>query len=102
MTANSEDRVKAVLDYFQSRLIKRGVSLKNLEVGEPQPSGKEYKLSATLKEGLSSENAKKLAKLVRDEGPKGAKAKIKGDELRVTSKSRDALQDVITVLKTAE
>src|SRR5690625_1278198 len=102
MTANSEERVKAVLDVFQSRLIKRGVSLKALEVGEPQPSGKEYKLSATLKEGLSSENAKKLAKLVRDEGPKGVKAQIQGDELRVSSKSRDALQDVIALLKKAD
>jgi len=102
MTANSEERVKAVLDVFQSRLIKRGVSLKALEVGEPQPSGKEYKLSATLKEGLSSENAKKLAKLVRDEGPKGVKVQIQGDELRVSSKSRDALQDVIGLLKKAD
>lgn len=102
MTANSEERVKAVLDVFQSRLIKRGVSLKSLEVGEPQPSGKEYKLSADLKEGLSSENAKKLTKLIRDEGPKGVKASIQGDELRVSSKSRDALQEVITLLKKSD
>lgn len=102
MTANSEERVKAVLDVFQSRLIKRGVSLKSLDVGEPEASGKEYKLSASLKEGLSSENAKKLSKLIRDEGPKGVKASIQGDELRVSSKSRDALQDVIALLKKAD
>lgn len=102
MTANSEERVKAVLDVFQSRLIKRGVSLKSLDVGEPEASGKEYKLSAALKEGLSSENAKKLSKLIRDEGPKGVKASIQGDELRVSSKSRDALQDVIALLKKAD
>ncbi|HLR55415.1 MAG TPA: YajQ family cyclic di-GMP-binding protein [Actinomycetales bacterium] len=102
MTANSEERVKAVLDVFQSRLIKRGVSLKALEVGEPQASGKEYKLAATLKEGLSSETAKKLTKQIRDEGPKGVKASIQGDELRVSSKSRDSLQEVIALLKKAD
>jgi len=101
MTANSEERVKAVLDVLQSRLVKRGVSLKALDVGEPQASGKEYKLAASLKEGLSSENAKKLAKLVRDEGPKGVKTQIQGDELRVSSKSRDSLQEVIALLKKA-
>ncbi len=102
MTANSEERVKAVLDVFQSRLIKRGVSLKALDVGEPQASGKEYKLAATLKEGLSSETAKKLTKQIRDEGPKGVKASIQGDELRVSSKSRDSLQEVIALLKKAD
>ncbi|HLS03462.1 MAG TPA: YajQ family cyclic di-GMP-binding protein [Actinomycetales bacterium] len=101
MTANSEERVKVVLDVLQSRLVKRGVSLKALDVGEPQASGKEYKLAASLKEGLSSENAKKLAKLVRDEGPKGVKTQIQGDELRVSSKSRDSLQEVIALLKKA-
>lgn len=99
MEANSEERVKAVLDVFQSRLIKRGVSLKSLDVGEPQASGKDYRLGATLKEGLSSDVAKKLAKTVRDDGPKGVKASIQGDELRVSSKSRDALQSVIALLK---
>lgn len=99
MEANSEERVKAVLDVFQSRLIKRGVSLKSLDVGEPQAFGKDYRLGATLKEGLSSEVAKKLAKTVRDDGPKGVKTSIQGDELRVSSKSRDALQSVIALLK---
>src|ERR1700710_264725 len=55
MTANSEERVKAVLDVLQTKLIKRGVSLKSLDAGEPKPSGKEYRLEATLKEGLSQE-----------------------------------------------
>jgi uncharacterized protein YajQ (UPF0234 family) len=92
--ANAEERAKAVLDIFQSKLVKRGISLKALESGEPQASGKEFKLSCGIKEGISTEDAKKVAKLIRDEGPKGVKAQVQGDELRVSSKSRDALQEV--------
>ena len=99
MKANSEDRVKAVLDVFENKLIKRGVSLKAIDCGDPKASGKEYRLEATLKEGLSQENAKKISKIIREEGPKGVKANITGDELRVTSKSRDELQQVIALLK---
>jgi len=99
MKANSEDRVKAVLDVLQTKLIKRGVSLKALDTGDPKASGKEYRIEADLKEGLSQENAKKIAKIIRDEGPKGVKAQITGDELRVTSKSRDDLQVIIALLK---
>jgi len=99
MKANSPERVKAVMDVFIAKLAKRGVSLKSLEYGEPQPSGKEYRLTATIKEGISQEIAKKLTKLVRDEGPKGVKALIQGDELRVTSKSRDDLQATMALLK---
>lgn len=102
MKANSPERVKAVLDVFIAKLAKRGVSLKSLEYGEPQPSGKEYRLTATIKEGISQEIAKKLTKLVRDEGPKGVKALIQGDELRITSKSRDDLQDTMALLKGAD
>ena len=99
MEANSEDRVKAVLDVFQSKLIKRGISLKALDAGEPQLSGKEYKIFASIEEGISQENAKKVAKIIRDEGPKGVKAQVQGEELRVSSKSRDDLQTVIALLK---
>ncbi|MEU2908948.1 YajQ family cyclic di-GMP-binding protein [Streptomyces massasporeus] len=99
MEANSEDRVKAILDVFQSKLIKRGISLKALEAGEPQLSGKEYKVFSSIKEGISQENAKKVAKTIRDEGPKGVKAQVQGEELRVSSKNRDDLQAVIALLK---
>ncbi|MCI0386328.1 YajQ family cyclic di-GMP-binding protein [Streptomyces sp. CNQ085] len=99
MRANSEERVKAILDIFQTKLVKRGISLKSLEAGEPQLSGKEYKLVASIQEGISQDNAKKVAKIIRDEGPKGVKAQVQGDELRVSHKSRDALQEVIALLK---
>jgi cyclic-di-GMP-binding protein len=99
MKANSEERVKAVLDVFQTKLIKRGVSLKALDAGDPKPSGKEYRIDAGLKEGLSQESAKKIAKIIRDEGPKSVKTQVTGDELRVSAKSRDDLQAVIALLK---
>ncbi|MGP3967219.1 YajQ family cyclic di-GMP-binding protein [Streptomyces sp. 6N223] len=92
--ANAEERAKAVLDIFQSKLVKRGISLKALDAGEPQASGKEFKMVCGIKEGISADDAKKVAKLIRDEGPKGVKAQVQGDELRVSSKSRDALQEV--------
>ncbi|MCB1302436.1 MAG: YajQ family cyclic di-GMP-binding protein [Tetrasphaera sp.] len=104
MKANSEERVLAVLDVFQTKLVKRGVSLKSLDTGEnkPRPSGKEYRLEGTLKNGISQDNAKKIAKLIRDEFPKNVKAQIQGDELRVSSKSKDDLQAVMAHLKGAD
>ncbi len=99
LEANSEERVKAVLDVLQSKWIKRGMSLKSLEHAEPQLSGKTYNIKCTVKEGISQEQAKKVGKLIRDEGPKSVKVQVQGDELRVTSKSRDDLQDVIALVK---
>ncbi|SDQ14998.1 YajQ family cyclic di-GMP-binding protein [Quadrisphaera sp. DSM 44207] len=99
MTADSEDRVNAVLDVLQTKLIRRGVSLKALDTGEPRPSGREYRLEASLKEGLSQEDAKKIGKIIRDSGPKGVKTQVTGDEMRVSAKSRDDLQAVIALLK---
>ena len=97
--ANSEERAKAVLDVFKEKLVKRGVSLKHLDEADPKPSGKEYRISISLKEGISQENAKKVSKIIRDEGPNSVKSQIQGDELRVQSKSRDDLQAVIALLK---
>jgi uncharacterized protein YajQ (UPF0234 family) len=104
MIANSEERVRAVLDVFQTKLIKRGISLKAFDTGEgdPKASGKEYRLEGALKEGLSSENAKKVTKIIREEGPKGVKTQIQGDEVRVSAKSRDDLQEAIALLKGAD
>jgi uncharacterized protein YajQ (UPF0234 family) len=76
--------------------------MKAFEAGDPQASGKTYRVSGTLKQGISSENAKKVTKLIRDEGPKGVKAQIQGEEIRVSSKKRDDLQEVIALLKGAD
>ena len=105
MEANSEDRCKAVLDVVQTWLVKRGVSLKHLDLPDgwaPRLSGKEYKLDCALKEGINQENAKKINKIIRDEGPKGVKTQIQGDAIRATSKSRDDLQAVQKLLKDSD
>jgi uncharacterized protein YajQ (UPF0234 family) len=102
MKAASEDRVLAVLDVFQSKLVKRGISLKSLDAGKPFASGKEYRIEAELKNGIEQEQAKKISKIIREEGAKSIKSQIQGDELRVSSKSRDDLQDLIALLKSKD
>ena len=99
--ANTAERSLAVLDVLETKLVRRGVSLKSIDFGEKEPkaSGKEYRLEGPLKEGISSENAKKISKIIRDEGPKSVKSQIQGDELRVQSKSRDDLQALQRLLK---
>ena len=100
--ANSEERASAVLDVFKDKLVRRQVSLKVLDAGEPKLSGKEYRLSVSLKEGISQDDAKKIAKIIRDEGPKGIRAQVQGDELRVSAKKKDDLQETIALLKGRE
>ena len=102
ITANADERALAILDVFKDKLIKRSISLKCLEADDPRQSGKETKINATFSEGIDTEQAKKVAKLIRDEGPKGVKVQIQGDELRVTSKKRDDLQEVIALVKGAD
>jgi cyclic-di-GMP-binding protein len=100
--ANSEERANAVLDVFKDKLVRRQVSLKVLDAGEPKLSGKEYRLAVPLKEGISQDDSKKISKIIRDEGPKGVRAQIQGDELRVSSKKKDDLQEVMTILRGKE
>jgi uncharacterized protein YajQ (UPF0234 family) len=99
MKASTDDRVKAVLEVFEQKLVKRGISIKSLDAGEPFISGKESRIEAKLKQGIEQDVAKKISKIIRDEGPKTVKSQIQGDELRVTSKSRDDLQEVIALLR---
>ena len=99
ITASADDRASAVLDVFKGKLVKRNVSLKVLDASEPRQSGQQSKIAITLKEGISSENAKKISKLIRDEGPKGVQAQIQGDQLRVSGKKRDDLQAVQQLLR---
>ena len=102
ITASTEERALAALDVFRDKLVKRHISLKAFKAEDPRLSGKEYKIAGSFQSGLSQENAKKISKLIRDQGPKGVKAQIAGDELRVSSKSRDDLQAVISLLKGAD
>ncbi len=102
LESNGEERVKAALDVFETKLVKRGVNLKALDAGDPRPSGKMWKITCSMNEGISQENAKKVSKLARDEGPKGIKCQIQGDELRISSKKRDDLQTVQKMIRDAD
>jgi len=99
LKASAEERVKAVLEVLEAKFIKRGISLRSLDAGEPFPSGKEYRIEISLKNGIASDDAKKISKIIRDEAPKSVKSQIQGDELRVQSKSRDDLQATMALLK---
>ncbi|HLR99950.1 YajQ family cyclic di-GMP-binding protein [Mycolicibacillus parakoreensis] len=102
LSSSTEERLKAAIDVFKEKLVRRDISMKSLELGEPQASGKGYKVLGTIKQGIAGEHAKKITKLIRDEGPKGVKAQIQGEEVRVSSKKRDDLQSVIALLKKAD
>ena len=99
LQAETEDRVLAALEVFKEKLIKRQISLKSLDAGEPRASGKVHRLDCKIIQGIESDKAKAISKKIRDEGPKGVQAQIQGDQLRVTGKKRDDLQAVIAMLK---
>ena len=99
LESSTEERAKAALDVFKDKLIKRNISLKHLDASEPALSGKTYRINCDFKEGISTENAKKIAKFLKENGPKSLKTQIQGDELRVSSKSRDDLQTAIAQVK---
>jgi hypothetical protein len=99
LQAETEDRVKAALEVFKEKLVKRHISLKSLDAGEPKLSGKTYKIDCKVIQGIDSDKAKAISKKIRDDGPKGVQAQIQGDQLRVTGKKKDDLQAVISLLK---
>ncbi|MFY1635864.1 YajQ family cyclic di-GMP-binding protein [Solwaraspora sp. WMMB335] len=99
LQAETEERVKASLDVFKEKLVKRNISLKSLDAGEPRSSGKTYKIDCKIIQGIDSDKAKAISKKIRDDGPKGVQAQIQGDQLRVTGKKKDDLQAVIALLK---
>jgi uncharacterized protein YajQ (UPF0234 family) len=102
LQADTEERAAAALEVFKEKLVKRGISMKALDADEPQASGKSYKLSARIQQGIASDKAKAIAKTIRDEGPKGVQAQIQGDQLRVSGKKRDDLQAVQQLLKSKD
>jgi uncharacterized protein YajQ (UPF0234 family) len=100
--AETEERCMAAVEVFKEKLIKRGISLKAFEAGEPAVSGKIYKVTGRIVQGIESDKAKKISKTIRDEGPKGVQAQIQGDQLRVSAKKKDDLQTVIALLKSKD
>jgi len=102
LKADTEERVQAALGVFKEKLVRREISQKAFEAGEAKQSGKSFIVTGTMKQGIAQDTAKKIAKLIKDEGPKGVQAAIQGDQLRVSGKKRDDLQAVISLLKAAD
>lgn len=98
--ADSEMRMRALFDVLQSKLIRRGVPVKNLDVGEDKPAGGDtIRRDVTLKMALDSDTAKKVAAAIKDAKLKKVQAAIQGDQVRVSAPSRDELQSAIALLR---
>ena len=102
LEAETEDRCRAAIEVFKEKLVKRGVSMKAFDVGDPASSGKVHRVTGKLVQGIEQDVAKKISKKVRDDGPKGVQAQIQGDQLRVSAKKKDDLQAVIQLLKSGD
>jgi uncharacterized protein YajQ (UPF0234 family) len=94
-----EFKMKAVNDVFQQKLVKRGVPLKGLTYGPLEPAaGSTVKQKITLQQGIPIEKAREIVKLIKN-SKKKAQASIQGDVVRISSKDRDTLQEIIAMVK---
>ena len=99
LTSDDEVKLKAVIDVLQTKLHKRGVSIRSMEYGKIEPASKgTVRQDVTINQGIPIEKAKGLIKAVKDAKIK-VQASIQGDQLRVSGKSRDDLQEVIALFK---
>jgi uncharacterized protein YajQ (UPF0234 family) len=100
LTAESEYRMDALFDVLQSKLIKRGVPVKNLDIGDVKPAGGDkVTRQIKLKMSLDSDTAKKVSAAIKDAKLKKVQASIQGDQVRVTSPSKDDLQEAMDLLR---
>lgn len=100
LVADSEFQMRALFDVVQTRLIKRGVPVKNLDIGEiKQAGGDTVRREVKLKTALDSETARKVAATIKAAKLKKVQAAIQGDQVRVSSPSKDELQDAIALLR---
>jgi len=99
LQAETEDRVRAALEVFKEKLVKRNISLKSLDASEPKPSGRTHRIECQIIQGIDTDKARAISKKIRDDGPKGVTAQIQGDQLRVSGKKKDDLQAVMALLK---
>jgi len=103
MATVSEDRLNALRTVLEEKLVKRGVSLRGVEYGDVQEATQNtVRQVATIKVGISSDKAKEINKLIKAEGPKGVQSQTQGESVRVSSKKRDHLQDVMALLKNGD
>jgi hypothetical protein len=103
LMADNDMRMRALFDVVQTKLIKRGVPVKNLDVGEIKPAGGDtLRREIKLKQALDGETAKKVAAAIKDQKFKKVQAAIQGEQVRVSAPSRDELQAVIAFLRTQD
>ena len=103
LVADSEFQMTALFDVLQSKLIKRGVPVKNLDIGEvKQAAGDSVRREVKLKQSLDGETAKKVAAAIKDAKLKKVQAAIQGEQVRVSSPSRDDLQEAIALLRSKD
>ena len=99
LSSQDEYKLKAVNDILQGKLVKRGVPLKALTYGVVEPAaGSTARQKITMQQGIPTEKAKEIVKLIKD-SKKKVQASIQGDSVRVSSKDRDTLQEVIALLR---
>lgn len=101
MTADNEYQLDAMLDSLRSSLHKNGIGISCLEIKQVKTAGKQVKKDILVRTGLESELAKKIVKMIKDEKLK-VQASIQGDQLRITGKKRDDLQECIAMLRAAD
>ena len=100
LASATEDRLKALVQVLEEKLVRREVSLKTLDHGKVEEASRgSARQVITLKAGISSDKAKEINRFLKDEGPKGVQGSTQGDCVRVTAKKRDDLQAAITALK---
>ena len=100
LASSTEDRLRAVLQVVEEKLVKRQVPLKALDRGKVEEAAKgTVRQTVTLNAGISSDNARKINKFVKDRGLKGVSTQTQGEQVRVSGKKRDDLQAVIAALK---
>ncbi|MGG3279643.1 YajQ family cyclic di-GMP-binding protein [Paenibacillus solani] len=102
IASDDEYKLNAVIDILQTKMVKRGLSLKNVDYGKIEPASLgTVRQRLTLKQGIDQENAKKINILIRDSKLK-VKSQIQGDQIRVTGKNKDDLQQVMQMLRKAD
>ncbi len=101
MTAGAEFQLQQMYDILQTKMNRRGIDIACMELGEMQPLGKQVKQQVTLREGLESDLARKIVKMIKDKKLK-VQVAIQGEKVRVTGKKRDDLQAVMAMLKEAK
>jgi uncharacterized protein YajQ (UPF0234 family) len=103
LVADDEYRMRALFDVLQAKMIKRGVPVKNLDLGEIKPAGGDtVRREIKLKTALDSDTAKKVAAAIKEAKLKKVQAAIQGDQVRVSSPSRDDLQEAIALLRSRD